>query len=123
MVLISVMFAWVIVSMIIVGTLAGVSDDLRDLSRQKEYLHARYAADAGAAVILGLLAEERGDEVSPAGRAIAIGGGSVTFARAATTAETLEYVITGRSGRGRVTLDLVVARTAPHRVRSWAVRP
>lgn len=122
-VLISVMFTWVIVSLVIVGLLAGVSDDLRLLSQQKDFLRARYAADAGAAVILALLAEGRGDEVSPAGRVIPVGTGSAAVRRAAVTAETLEYVIMGRSGRGRVTLDLVVARAAPHQVQSWTVRP
>ncbi|HEY3247956.1 MAG TPA: hypothetical protein VGK88_06680 [bacterium] len=121
-ILISVIFTWVIVSLIIVSVLSAVADDFRLLQQQKESLRARYAADAGAAVILAMIADGRADEITPAGRAIAVGSGSALFRRAAMTAEVIQYAITGRAGRGVVVIDLVVDRVS-HHVRSQTVRP
>jgi hypothetical protein len=69
-----------------------------------------------------MIADGRADEITPAGRAIAVGSGSALFRRAAMTAEVIQYAIIGRAGRGVVVIDLVVDRVS-HHVRSQTVRP
>jgi hypothetical protein len=122
-ILISVILAGAILSLVVVGLLDAVSDDLRLISYHKDYLRARYVADAGAAVMLALIAEGRIDEITPAGRALAVGSGSVIFRRIVIEPMHVNFVSTGRVGRGVVTVRLAVDRDPPHRVRIWTLEP
>jgi hypothetical protein len=122
-ILISVILAGAILSLVVVGLLDAVSDDLRLISYHKDYLRARYVADAGAAVILALIAEGRMDEITPAGRALAVGSGSVIFRRIVIEPKHVNFASTGRVGRGVVTVRLAVDRDPPHRVRIWTLEP
>jgi len=122
-VLISVILMGVVVSLLVVGLLDAVADELRMLQFTKDFLRARYAADAGVSVMLALMAEGREEEITSVARSIHVGGGTATFRRLAAKTSTLEYQATGRVGNGLVTVQLVVDREVPHRVRVWAVQP
>jgi hypothetical protein len=121
-VLISVILAGAVLSLVIVGLLDAVSDDLRLIRYHKDYLRARYVADAGVAMMLGFIAEKRMDQI-PAGRAIAVGDGSVTVHRISDDPERANFLSTGRVGRGIVTVRLAVDLKLPHRVRVWTEEP
>lgn len=122
-VLISVIVAGAVLSLVVVGLLDAVSDDLRLIRYHKDYLRARYAADAGVSVMLALIAEGRMDEITPAGRPLPVGSGTVVFRRIVIEPAHVSFVSTGRVGRGLVTVRLAVDRDPPHRVRIWTVEP
>jgi len=122
-VLISVILAGAVLSLVIVGLLDAVSDDLRLIRYHKDYLRARYVADAGVAMMLAFIAEKRMDEITSEGRAIAVGDGTVTFHRIIDEPERANFLSTGRVGRGMVTVRLAVDLKPPHRVRVWTVEP
>ncbi|MBI4277382.1 MAG: hypothetical protein HY660_02900 [Armatimonadetes bacterium] len=121
MVLIAAVFAGVILSLVIVGMLEGVADEARLLQFHKDFLRARYAADAGLAVVLATIAEGREQEVTTVERTVEVGRGSATFRRVAQG--TPEFESKGRYGKGAVTLRLVLERGTPPRIRVWTVQP
>lgn len=119
-VLISVILAGAVLSLVIVGLLDAVSDDARLIRYHKDYLRARYVADAGVVMMLELIAEKRIDQI-PVGRAIPVGDGSVIVHRITDDLERANFLSTGRVGRGTVTVRLAVDLKPPHRMRVWTV--
>lgn len=121
-VLISVIITTAILTFVLTGLLTAIGDDLLHLRARKDYLRARYAADAGAAVALSFLAQGGPAAIGPL-RTFDVGGARVTVRRTGARAEFIELQSEGRAGRGAVTMQVVILRDAPTRIYMWRERP